>query len=1033
MRYLVLCLLCAWPLVAQESAVISGQVVDPTGAPVPSAAIRVTELSRNITRSAASDVQGIYLITSLPGGEYSLEATAPGFSKFQLQHILLQTRDRKDVRIAFRLETLSHSVTVEERAEGISTDASTGSSVEQEYLQHLPVNGRSAEGLITLAAGVTSGADPTGGFNVNGLRSNTNYYTLDGVSLSSESGGGGSGPMRPGMGPMMGGGGGMAAGGTSGTADLSLDSLAEIRVQTSTFAPEFGRTPGAQISMTSRGGSNAFHGSMFEYFRNDRLNANDWFANRAGIERGPMRVNQFGGTLGGRLVKDKSFFFASWESHRLRDPETAVVSVPDNTIRASADKTLKPYVLAFPIANGPLLEDGAAEFSSVFSNPSRRDSGSVRIDQGISSRHTGFLRYGWTQSWNSTRSSLMSAPNVINESSGRNHSLTASLQSTLRPAVLSDLRVSVSRNASTMFGTMDSYGGAVPLTDSQVFPEGITSATGSFNLSVLGLSGYSLGQGSGRTQWQTNIVENLTMTAERHQYKIGADVRFSVSENRNKGYSTMSTFNGLSGQDGALLSGTSTTSMVTSSEPAVHPAYTNFSLYAQDTWRADPTLTLTFGFRWDVNPAPFAWKGPAPFALSSAFENRITQSEPLYNTRWADLSPRFGMAKQVAGNPGREWILRGGIGIFHDLGYGTTGSAFSGAPYANVRTLTSSVFPIPAADLVPPELPPTKPYGQISAAERELKSPKVVQWNATVERNFGMGQTVSLGYVGTRGTQLLRTTAQPSFYGDYEMLRLATNGADSDYHGLQAQVRRRLARNLQIMAAYTWSHSIDSASNDAGMGFATLFGGGDRGNSDYDVRHNLTLSGSYLLPYPKKPWLTPLLKGWWTEWMYTARTGLPFDVSGVSSESSDNEDDSSVPRFFAQVRPDYTGAPVWVDDRAAPGGRRLNRAAFSSPEGYAQGNLGRNTIHGFSLSQLDFSLRREVRLGEGWRLNIVAQGYNLFNTPSFANPTRDEGANMAAANFGVATRTVGQGGFGGGSMFRTGGPRSLQLSLRLQF
>jgi hypothetical protein len=1034
MRTLALLTFFVVPLAAQEAAAISGQVLDPSGTAVPGAEIRVLDHSRSLVRIATADEQGVFLVNALPPGEYSIEAAKPGFNRFILERILLQPRDRKDVRVDLAIETLANSITVEAVAEGISTDATTGTGVEQDYFRHLPVNGRNPEGVIALAAGVTADAGMGGGINVNGLRSNTNYYTLDGVSLANgQTAGPMLGGMGRGMGPMAGGGGGAPV--ASGMSDTSLDSLAEIRVQTSTFAPEFGRTPGAQVAMTSRGGANTFHGSLFEYFRNDRLNANDWFANRAGLSRGAMRVNQFGGTLGGRIVRDRTFFFASWESHRLREPETAVVSVPDNATRASAKGAIRPYVLAFPAANGPELEDGAAQYSAVFSNPENRDSASFRLDQAFSQRHLGFIRYNWSPTWNYARSSIFSAPNVINESCGRNHSFTGSLQSMLKPPVSNDLRVNVSRNAMNAFGYMDSFGGAVPLTDSQVFPKGVTSATGSFSLSVLGLSGYSLGHGSGRKQWQTNAVDNLTMTAGRHQYKIGFDYRLSRSENIRKPYSLAATFNGLSGEDGSLLSGAATNSIVASSEVSVWPSYSNLSFYVQDTWRADPGLTLTFGFRWDINPSPTAWRGEQPYALSSAFHNRVTQSERLYDTRWGDISPRFGIAQRIGGKPGREWTLRGGIGIFRDLGYGTTAAAFNGAPYSNVQTYTSEPFPLSAASAAPPPLPPSKPFGQLSAAERSLDSPKVVQWNATVERNFGMGQTVGLGYVGTRGTKLLRTTMQPSFYDDYEILQLATNGAESDYHSMQLQVRRRLGRSLQIQGAYTWSHSIDTASNDLGMGFATIFGAGERGNSDFDIRHNLTLSGSYLLPGPRQRWLACVFKGWSTEWMLSARTGAHFDITGVSSASSeeDEEAEEDTPiRLFAQVRPDYNGLSVWLDDPTAPGGRRLNPDAFRSPEGYAQGNLGRNSIAGFSLIQLDLSIRREIRLSETWRVHFAAQAYNLLNSPSFANPARNEGASMASANFGVSTQTVGGAGFGT-SMFRNGRPRSLQLSLRLQF
>ena len=213
-------------------------------------------------------------------------------------------------------------------------------------------------------------------------------------------------------------------------------------------------------------------------------------------------------------------------------------------------------------------------------------------------------------------------------------------------------------------------------------------------------------------------------------------------------------------------------------------------------------------------------------------------------------------------------------------------------------------------------------------------------------------------------------------------------------------------------------------------GFATLFGGGERGSSDYDVRHNLNVSGSWLLPSPTAPWLAGALRNWWTDFMFVARTGTPFDIVGVSESSGNSSGSATAGRgLFAQVRPDYNGKPVWVDDPTVPGGRRLNRDAFDSPTGYAQGNLGRNALRGFGMTQLDLSLRRQLSLGERRVLHLAVQAFNLLNTPSFANPSRNEGASMTSANFGVASRMQ----TGGGSLYQNGGPRSMQLSLRFQF
>jgi len=314
----------------------------------------------------------------------------------------------------------------------------------------------------------------------------------------------------------------------------------------------------------------------------------------------------------------------------------------------------------------------------------------------------------------------------------------------------------------------------------------------------------------------------------------------------------------------------------------------------------------------------------------------------------------------------------------------------------------------------------------------------VIQFNGTWEKYFGPGQMLSVGVVGTRGKKLMRTENQPSFSDAYNVLTLATNGASSEYNALQVQFRKRISANFQTQFSYTWSHSIDSSSNDAGFGggFASLFGGGERGSSDYDIRHNVSFSGSYRLPAPRNGIIFSPLRNWYVDFVASARSGLPFDLQGVSTStsSSSSSSSSSTTGLFANVRPSYNGKAVWISDPQAPGGRRLNPAAFYIDDGYAQGNLGRNALRGFSFGQLDLSLRRVLPITERLQMSIAAQGYNILNHPNFANPSPMEGGNMSSPNFGVVTRMMNQGGGGGvNSLYRSGGARSMELSLRLQF
>jgi len=434
-----------------------------------------------------------------------------------------------------------------------------------------------------------------------------------------------------------------------------------------------------------------------------------------------------------------------------------------------------------------------------------------------------------------------------------------------------------------------------------------------------------------------------------------------------------------------------------------------------------------------VNPAPSVWQGEKPYALTPINSDYVTQSQSLYNTNWYAFAPRVGMVRQTRWRDS-DLIIRGGFGFFYDPGYGTSMSAFGGAPYSNIRTTILPQFPLSAGVIAPPGLPATKPFGTVGTAELGLKPPAIMAWDIALDRMYGPDQALTIAYVGTRGSRLLRTTTEPAFSPDYNILRLVTNEASSSYEALQVQFRRRAARNLQAQVSYTYSHSIDTGSTDiGGADFANLYSG-ERASSNYDIRHNLNASASYLLPSPKSGAMAAALRNWWTQFMFVARTGSPFDVVGISGQSSGTGSGSAEGGLFALVRPNYTGADVWLNDPYAPGGRRLNPAAFEVPSSYTQGSLGRNAINGFGMLQLDFSLRRQIFVRERQSIGLSVMAFNILNQPSFANPSYNMGANMASANFGVSTRPQYLGNEGmGGSLLQTGGPRSLQFVIRYQF
>jgi hypothetical protein len=926
-------------------------------------------------------------------------------------------------------------VTVEGGAPLVDTESATVSTVvDRALVENLPLNGRSVQTLIALAPGVI--LTPTifndqGQFSVNGQRADANYFTVDGVSANFG---------VTGYFPLMQTAGGAlpalsASGGTNSL--VSVDAMQEFRIQTSSFAPEFGRTPGGQVSIATRSGTNAFHGTVFEYFRDSALDARDWFVNANRLAKPQARQNDFGLVLGGPLVKDRTFFFVSYEGLRLRQPSNQVTVVPDAS-RAQAPATMRPYLEAYPIANGASVGPGLARFSASYTNPSRLDAYSLRVDHALSPKANVFFRYNHSPSRLEERGPTVSVGTVLsmtNTVSSSLHTVTAGLTQLLRTGVSHELRANYSNHRVRSVFALDGFGGAVPPADSALFPSGHTSDDSLFQFYVGGTGLYRHGFAGTDEQRQINLVDTLSVTTGRHQLKFGLDYRWLAPFSTPYAYSQFAQFSGVTAVPGGALSGRAVFAQATAYQSNALLSH-NVSFYGQDAWSVSPRLTVTYGLRWDINPA-LRGKNAAndPFTVDGLDDPATMTLAPrgtsLYDTTYGNVAPRLGLAYRLGDAARWGAVLRAGVGTFYDLGQGALGGVSSYFPYSASRAFSPAPFPLSAENASPPAFSVTPPVDTILVADRHLKLPRSYQWNVAWEQSLGAAQILSLTYVGAIGRDLLRTSVLFNPNGSFQFVSVTDNSATADYHAIQVKLQRRLTRGLQGLASYVYSHSIDSASSDANRYLSTpdsvANARGDRADSDFDIRHALTAGFTFDLPSPGRRGLEAILGGWSLSGFAYARSAPPVNITGGVSFASGTA---------LRYRPNVNArVPLELEGEQYPGGKILNKAAFSAAPAGQQGDLGRNALRGFGAWQIDLALQRRFRVTERVGLLVRGEVFHLFNHPNFGSPNGD----LSSPLFGRSTQTLasslGTGGANGGlnPLYQVGGPRSIQLVLKLEF
>jgi hypothetical protein len=977
--------------------------LDPSEAAVTEAAVTVVNNETGFRRITQSQPDGEYVVGSLQPGIYKVMVRKDGFRTMIRFNVKLETREPARADFTLSVGAVQETITVEGTVPPLGQDdASIGVRIFRDELQRMPLDGRGLLSLLELSPGTNvtpATRGEAGQFTANGQRPNANYFTVDGVSANT-------GVTAGGL-PAQATGGALPAMSAFGSLDsvLPLEAMDEFRVQTSNEGSELGRLPGATISLASRSGTNDVHGSVVYRFRNELLAANDWFANTSGSGRAPLRLQDVAPSLGGPIRRDHTFFFLSYQHMLLRGPYVWQQPVPSLATRQTAPEWLQPALNLFPTPNGPDFGNGLAAWSGRNIRPSQLDSGMARLDHALTANVTLFARY------NDSPSSNEFGSTEVNRLDLRFQSGTVGLNLRPRASLALDFRANESQATaqSTWTRTGDSVPSGCELEPMPSFLFGNTvSCNALVRFSIGGVGQVVTGREGDRKQRQFQMVQSTIWNRGAHALRFGVDYRKMVPIRRDA-TGTLSVI----GDD--ISSVMDNRSLWLGHSPAMNASteVSELSLWVQDTWRVSKRLTLTPGLRWEFNPAPVPADDKTFFLDPSTNTLFDGMHRPLWPNTYRNFAPRLGAAWGLSKNGGT--VLRAGGGLFFDSSLSIATDLINSGPFSVGR------FASGRNGLFSTQLS----YGFMP----DLRLPRLVEWNLTLDHAFSSHDVVSVGYVGSAGQRLIRRELGGPGSSPTSVTALTSNNGSSDYQGLQAQYRRRVIEGLEALVSYSWSHSMDNDSSDA---FLVWAGPGadatrDRASSDFDLRHSV--AGWLTYTFSKKPTgAGRYLGGWAVDGVVRARSGFPISVL-------ENEQYQGVGLANA-FRPDLLpGQPVWIADAAAPGGRRINEAAFQTAKPGIQGTLGRNTITGFGMSQMDLALRREFRLGERHSIQVRVEAFNAFNRANFADPVKYLSSPVFGRSTSMLNLMLGTGSPASGlsPILQTGGARSLQGSFRYRF
>lgn len=1088
-----------------DTARIVGTVSDASGAVIPGAVVTVKNEKTGQNRKVSTNENGQYIATPLLPSQYALTAEAPGMANAEFKGITLQVGQERTLNVTLSPSAVSTEVNVSggELAVVDVSSARMGANVSQREVAELPMNGRQVSQLYLLAPGaVNNGSGTFDNIRFSGRSNQQNVIRYDGVEGSSII------DSSPGN-----------LNGESTSLfrlEQSLENVQEFRIDSSNYPAEYGTGTGGQISFITKSGGNNFHGSAFEYIRNDDLDARNFFDRAV---KSKLRLNQFGGSLGGPIVKEKAFFFASYEGLRQNTSSPIVESTLSAAVRARPDcggsvtanciaPAIRPLLGAFPVGQfasaDPMLDIVNVNAPSNVSE----NAGGIRFDYNFSPKYRFYARYFRNQgvsaqTQNSTGS--IYATTIVPQNA------VASFNQILTPTVINETKVGFNGSKTRVAGipgaspNADLSGITLNLSGS-VALGGIAGQSGSAGIAIptglIRLSSSFNGRGAPYTNYSLSFIDNLSVIRGNHNLKFGVEVRPVTMYNDQQGGTTYSF-----GSVSAFLANTpssiafngdlSAKSPFTGLSGEAHLRQNIYVVYAQDEFKILPTLTMSYGLRYEhYTPMRDVRNKAVVFDMATGDIVSGT-SAAWYKTSKLNFGPRLAFSWAPAALRNKT-VFRIGSGFYY--GPGQTEDQLQ--PSANDRigrTISSGAqlaYPFDTKQVFSSYniSDPNLGYQPRGYGIGYTVPERILSYTASVEQQTPGNAVLTVAYVGSQGRNLfLRSvtnkivgvtmnqatgvgTAVREFGNRFAEIDYKTSGGTDNYNALQTTLNRRYSSGLSLGMQYTWAHSIGDSggSNEANTAGNPYNFAADHGSNNFDVRHSFNMTALYALPVGKgKMYLKDapaladaILGGWQLGGVVNARTGVPIDVLIVRPDLAyrDTRDGSTYANpvvVNGQVvtvpvvntlgggnsrnvrRPDVVAG---VNPYLKNGLSWINPAAFSVPAAGAFGNSARNSLTGPGLQQFDITLSKKFRVAEGKNVEFRSEFYNIFNHANFANPGNlrlaaglPNGPGASGIQPGVAFAPATAGGNFGvltstvSNQIGIGTNRQIQLSLRLNF